>query len=140
MNAIHEDKDVIDKAFDGAIMKWMASNFGRLDNARWAQLGIQSVFPDDWHYSVKLRPIDVTEEESADVLARTPRAMVDASFSHGTPEQVAANVQGYVDAGCTYVSICDLMPLVLEPEDAQGAIARSIEVCGRIKQNATVTA
>jgi phthiodiolone/phenolphthiodiolone dimycocerosates ketoreductase len=98
------------------------------------------VFPDDWHYSVKLRPIDVTEEESADVLARTPRAMVDASFSHGTPEQVAANVQGYVDAGCTYVSICDLMPLVLEPEDAIGAITRSIEVCGRVKANAQVNA
>jgi phthiodiolone/phenolphthiodiolone dimycocerosates ketoreductase len=140
MNAIHEDPQVIDRAFDGAIMKWMASNFGRLDNARWAQLGIQSVFPDDWHYSVKLRPIDVTEEESADVLARTPRALVDASFCHGTPEEVAADVQGYVDAGCTYVSICDLMPLVLEPEDAQGAIARSIDVCGRIKTNAKVTA
>src|SRR5581483_110 len=54
MNAIHEDADVIDRAFDGAIMKWMAANFGRLDNSQWAALGIQSVFPDDWHYSVKL--------------------------------------------------------------------------------------
>jgi phthiodiolone/phenolphthiodiolone dimycocerosates ketoreductase len=140
MNAIHEDTEVIDRAFDGAMMKWMAANFGRLDNSAWAALGIQSVFPDDWHYSVKLRPIDVTREEADDVLARTPRAMVDAAFSHGTPAEVAADVQGYIDAGCTYVSICDLMPLVLAPEDAQGAIARSIEVCGLIKQNAMAAA
>lgn len=136
MNAIHEDEEVLGRAFDGALMKWMAANFGRLDNSRWAELGITSVFPDDWHYSVRLRPIDVTEEESADVLARTPRAMVDAAFSHGTPEEVAADVQGYIDAGCTYVSICDVLPICLDPEDAQGAIARSIEVCARIKQHA----
>ena len=133
MNAIHEDHAVIDKAFDGAIMKWMAANFGRLDNSRWAELGVESVFPDDWHYSVKLRPIDVTEEESADVLARTPRELVERSFSSGSPEEVAADIQGYIDAGCTYVSVCDLMPLVLEPEDAQAAIGRSIDVCARIK-------
>jgi len=133
MNAIHEDPDVLDRAFDGALMTWMAANFGRLDNARWRELGIEAVFPDDWHYSVKLRPIDVTEAESADVLARTPRALVDASFSHGSPAEVAADIQGYVDAGCTYVSVCDVLPLVLEPEDAQGAIARSIDVCARLK-------
>jgi phthiodiolone/phenolphthiodiolone dimycocerosates ketoreductase len=136
MNAIHEDKDVIDRAFDGAIMKWMAANFGRLDNSRWADLGVTSVFPDDWHYSVRLRPIDVTEEESADVIARTSHKMVELAFSHGTPEEVAAEVQSYVDAGCTYVSICDVLPICLEPEDAQGAIARSIEVCGRVKRAA----
>jgi phthiodiolone/phenolphthiodiolone dimycocerosates ketoreductase len=138
MNAIHEDEAIIDRAFDGALMKWMAANFGRLDNSRWAELGIESVFGDDWHYSVKLRPIDVTVEESDDVLARTPRAMVEQSFSHGTPAQVAADVQGYVDAGCTYVSICDVLPICLEPEDAQTAIGRSIEVCARIKAAATV--
>jgi phthiodiolone/phenolphthiodiolone dimycocerosates ketoreductase len=140
MNAIHEDRDVLDRALDGAMMKWLAANFGRLDNSRWAELGIQSVFPDDWHYSVKLRPIDVTEEESRDVLARTPRAMVDASFSHGSPQEVAADVQGYIDAGCTYVSVCDVLPICLEPEDAQNAIGRSIEVCARIKQAAMAPA
>ncbi|MEA2167462.1 MAG: phthiodiolone/phenolphthiodiolone dimycocerosates ketoreductase [Solirubrobacteraceae bacterium] len=133
MNAIHEDADVLSRAFDGALMKWMAANFGRLDNSEWRAMGIESVFGDDWHYSVKLRPIDVTEEESADVLARTPRAMVEKSFSHGTPAEVAADIQGYVDAGCTYVSVCDVLPICLEPEDAQGAIARSIDVCGRLK-------
>ena len=140
MNAVHEDREVLDRAFDGALMKWMAANFGRLDNSEWAGLGVDAVFGDDWHYSVKLRPIDVTEAEAADVIARTSRRMVELSFSHGTPQEVAADIQGYLDAGCNYVSVCDVLPICLEADDAQNAIARSIDVCARIKQAAAVTA
>ena len=133
MNAIHEDAEVISRVFDGALMKWLAAICGRVDNSQWRGLGIESVFPDDWQYFVKLRPMDITVEESTDVLARTPRGMVEATFCFGTPAEVAADVQGYVDAGCNYVAICDILPLCLEPADAQGAIARSIEVCARLK-------
>src|ERR1700704_6079364 len=94
---------------------------------------LEPVYPEGWHYSVRLRPVDVTEAQSADVLSRTTRAHCEAAFSHGTPAEVAAEVQAYVDAGCTFVSICDLLPLCLEPDDAQTAIACSLEVCGLIK-------
>ena len=133
MNAIHEDPEVIDRAFDGPIMRWMAATFGRLDQADWRRVGLEPIYPEGWHYSIRLRPMDVTEAQSADVVARTTRAHCEAAFSHGTPAEVAAEVQGYVDAGCTYVSICDLLPLVLTPEDAMTAIGRSLEVCGRVK-------
>jgi phthiodiolone/phenolphthiodiolone dimycocerosates ketoreductase len=134
MNAIHDDREVIERAFDGPIMKWMAATFGRLDQADWRRAGLEPVYPEGWHYSVKLRPVEVTPEESADVVSRTTRAHCEAAFSHGTPSEVAAEVASYVEAGCNYVAICDLMPLVLEPEDAQRAIARSIEACGVVKQ------
>ena len=133
MNAIHEDREVLDRAFDGPIMKWMSATFGRLDQADWQRAGLESIYPEGWHYSVKLRPMEVTPEESEDVVSRTTRAHCEAAFSHGTPAEVAKEVASYVEAGCNYVAICDLMPLVLEPADAQGAIARSIEVCGGVK-------
>jgi phthiodiolone/phenolphthiodiolone dimycocerosates ketoreductase len=134
MNAIHEDPGVIERAFDGPIMKWMAATFGRLDQSDWRRAGLEPVYPEGWHYSVKLRPMEVTPQESADVISRTTRAHCEAAFSHGTPAEVAADVAAYVEAGCNYVAICDLMPLVLDPADAQGAMARSIEVCGLVKE------
>lgn len=140
MNAIHEDRDVIERAFDGPIMKWMAATFGRLDQADWHRAGLEPIYPEGWHYSVKLRPMEVTPQESADVVSRTTRAHCEAAFSHGTPAEVAAEVAAYVEAGCNYVAICDLMPLVLEPADAQGAIARSIEACGLVKAGSPATA
>lgn len=133
MNAIHDDRALIERAFDGPIMKWMAANFGRLDQSDWQRAGLEPVYPEGWHYSTKLRPVDVTPEESADVVSRTTRAHCEAAFSHGTPAEVAAEVAAYVEAGCNYVAICDVLPLVLEPADAQGAIGRSIEVCGLVK-------
>lgn len=140
MNALHEDREVIARAFDGELMKWMAATFGRLDQADWRRVGLEPIYPDGWHYSMRLRAMDVTPEQSADVVARTTRAHCEAAFSHGTPAEVAAEVRAYVDAGCTYVSICDLLPLVLDPEDAQAAIARSLEVCGLVKAAQTAPA
>jgi phthiodiolone/phenolphthiodiolone dimycocerosates ketoreductase len=133
MNALHEDRAILDRAFDGPIMKWMAATFGRLDQADWRRAGLEPVYPEGWHYSIRLRPMDVTQAQAADVVARTTRDHCRAAFSHGTPAEVAAEVQAYVDAGCTYVAICDLLPLCLEPDDAQTAIGRSLQVCARIK-------
>ena len=133
MNAIHDDHEVIKHAFEGPIMKWMAATFGRLDQSDWRRAGLEPVYPEGWHYSVKLRPMDVTPEESADVVARTTSAHCEAAFSHGTPAEVAAEVAGFVEAGCNYVAVCDLLPLVLEPADAQSAITRSIETCRLVR-------
>lgn len=100
---------------------------------RRSRAGLEPLYPEGWHYSVKLRPMDVSTAVSADVLARTTPAHCEAAFSHGTPAQVAAEVAAYVEAGCTHVAICDLLPLVLDPEDAFGATARSVEVCRLVK-------
>jgi phthiodiolone/phenolphthiodiolone dimycocerosates ketoreductase len=66
-------------------------------------------------------------------VSRTSSAHCEAAFSHGTPAEVAAEIRPFIDAGCNYVAVCDLLPLVLEPADAQGAITRSIETCRLIK-------
>ena len=134
LSAIHDDAETIDRAFVGPVMKWLASSFGRLDQRDWRRIGVEPVYPDDWHYSIKLRPIEVTEAQSADVLARTTPELVRASYVHGAPAEVASEVQAYVDAGCTYASVCDILPLALAPADAQGAIARSIDVCRHLKR------
>jgi phthiodiolone/phenolphthiodiolone dimycocerosates ketoreductase len=134
MNAIHEDPELIARAFDGPFMKWMSGTYGRFNLADWRRVGLEPVFPDDWHYSLKMRPMEVTPEESARVVSQTTRAHCEAAFSYGSPAEVAADVGAYVEAGATFVAVCDLLPLVLEPDDAMQALARSLEVCQLLKQ------
>jgi phthiodiolone/phenolphthiodiolone dimycocerosates ketoreductase len=52
----------------------------------------------------------------------------------GTPEQAAEQIQPYIDAGADWVCPMDYLPMVLEPEAAQAAAARSIKLCDLIHQ------
>ncbi|MFZ0714096.1 MAG: LLM class flavin-dependent oxidoreductase, partial [Mycobacterium sp.] len=65
---------------------------------------------------------------------RTTHEMAGKSFVWGTPESVARQVQQYVDAGATWVSVCDILPLLLDPVDAQAGLARNIDICARLKK------
>ena len=135
MAAVHEDEEVIRKALRGKLLRYMAGIAGRVEMAAWTREGITPPMPEDWHYAVKLRPVEWTDTEIDEFLDRITDEIVDRSYVQGTPEEVAAEVQTYVDAGATWVSVCDLMPLVLEPEDAQQALGRNIEICRRLKGN-----
>jgi phthiodiolone/phenolphthiodiolone dimycocerosates ketoreductase len=135
MAAVHEDEEVIRTALRGKLLRFMAGIAGRVEMAAWTREGITPPMPEDWHYAVKLRPVEWTDTEIEEFLDRITDEIVDRSYVKGTPEQVAAEVATYVDAGATWVSVCDLMPLVLEPEDAQLALGRNIEICRRLKGN-----
>jgi phthiodiolone/phenolphthiodiolone dimycocerosates ketoreductase len=76
----------------------------------------------------------MTPDEIDDVVSRVSRPMCEKTWIHGTPKYAADVLQQYVDAGATWVSVIDLLPPVLEPEDAQGALSRSIEVCRHLKE------
>jgi phthiodiolone/phenolphthiodiolone dimycocerosates ketoreductase len=68
-----------------------------------------------------------------DVLATTTRQMAEKAMLHGTPEQVAAQIGKYCDAGVDYVCLCDFTFVVLEPADAANQLGRLIAVCAALK-------
>ena len=43
-------------------------------------------------------------------------------------------MRAFVDAGVTWTGVLDVMPSLLEPEEAATAISRSIEVCAALKR------
>jgi phthiodiolone/phenolphthiodiolone dimycocerosates ketoreductase len=133
LNAIHEDHKVILRSFEGPLMRWHAGTYGRFNNADWSRLGLESVWPEEWHYSLKMRPVDVAPDVAERVIARTTEAHCEAAFSYGTPAEVATEIGAYVDAGATFVAVCDFLPFVLEPDDAALALPRSLEVLRRLK-------
>jgi phthiodiolone/phenolphthiodiolone dimycocerosates ketoreductase len=63
-----------------------------------------------------------------------PRQMVEKSFVIGTPEEVAAHVRAYADAGATHVMMLDWVSTTQPPEQAQEALSRTIEMCRLVKK------
>lgn len=133
MALVHEDEAVIQRALASRFFRWMAGIYGRLDMPTWRDEGFEPPLPDDWHYATKLLPVKWSDEEVQEVLSKVSDEMSARAFVYGTPESVAAQVQPYVDAGATWVSVCDILPLALEPEDAQLGLARNLEICSRLK-------
>jgi phthiodiolone/phenolphthiodiolone dimycocerosates ketoreductase len=114
------------------IIKWLSALFGRIDNTLWKDIGLPAPLGEDFVYYKQFLPY------------RTPDALIDqvidtvtpehtyAGWVCGTPEQVADQIQPYIDAGADWVCPMDYLPMVLEPEAAQAAGARSIELCDLI--------
>ncbi|WP_236977239.1 MULTISPECIES: LLM class flavin-dependent oxidoreductase [Mycobacterium] len=131
---IHEDANVIDRALDNDLMRWVTAIIGRINQGDWAGIGLEPPMPPDWHYAMKLLPLKVGEAEAMEIVGRTTRKHSEQTWLYGTPDQVARQLQPYVEAGVNLVCLLDILPFVLEVEDAMGAIARPIEVSGLLKQ------
>ena len=132
---IHDDPEVIDRAFDNPLIKWLVAIFGRFNNADWADYGMEGAFAADWHYSMKLLPNWTTDKQEVDrILSRVTRKMFDMTFLRGNSAEVAEQIQPYIDAGANCIDLIDLLAVVLEPEDVQADLLRQIDVCARIKK------
>jgi phthiodiolone/phenolphthiodiolone dimycocerosates ketoreductase len=130
---LHENEDVIDRALDTRLVRFVGAIMGRINQRDWDKEGIEPPMPRDWHYALKLLPTWMSEGEIDEILGRVTREISEKTWLYGAPKQVAETLAEYVDAGATWVSIIDLLPPVLEPADAQNALGRSIEVCRQLK-------
>jgi phthiodiolone/phenolphthiodiolone dimycocerosates ketoreductase len=131
---IHEDANVIDRALDNDLFRWVTAIIGRINQGDWADIGLESPMPADWHYAMKLLPLKVGEAEAMEMVGRTTRAQSEKTWLYGTADEVAEQLKPFVEAGVTLVSLLDMLPFVLEVEDAMGAIARPIEASGLLKK------
>ncbi|MET0983858.1 MAG: LLM class flavin-dependent oxidoreductase [Steroidobacteraceae bacterium] len=130
---IHDDLNVIDRALDNPLVRWIAAVMGRLNMNDWAEYGIESAMPLDWHYSMKMLPHVMPREEVDAAIAKTTRKMAEKTWIYGNAEQVANEIQPIIDAGATHVDILDMLPLMLDPADAQAGRGRQLDVCTRIR-------
>jgi phthiodiolone/phenolphthiodiolone dimycocerosates ketoreductase len=125
--------DMIEAALDNPLIRWLAAVFGRINQSDWDKEGIEPPMPRDWHYAMKLLPIRWTAEQVAEVTADIPRETIEKCFFIGTPEKVAAQLQAYVDAGVTWAMMADVLPFVVDIDQAMDAGRRAVEVCAILK-------
>jgi phthiodiolone/phenolphthiodiolone dimycocerosates ketoreductase len=127
------DAAMLEMACDNALVRWMSGIFGRIDTSLWAEVGLESPVPPDWNYFTHFLPYDTDPAFIDTVLAKTTREHVKQAWLTGTPQQVANQIQPYIDAGADWVCPMDYLPLILPPDQAEAAFARSIELCRLIK-------
>lgn len=130
---IHDDAEVVERSLDNPLVQWVAAVFGRLNQADWLEVGVEPVFPPDWHYAVKYVPTEWSPEEVAAINAKVSRDMVTKGWLCGTPKEAVAEIQGYVDAGATWVAPCDFLPMLGPLEEAPSAMERSFRICQALK-------
>ncbi|MGH8991320.1 MAG: LLM class flavin-dependent oxidoreductase [Acidimicrobiia bacterium] len=130
----------LDALCDNELMRFFAAMSGRLEQSRWRAEGLEPVWPDDWHYALRLLPASVSPQEARDVAARTPREMVRKSFFMGSPAEVAETMRDYAEAGATYHSLCDMAPVARGLDRLQAAMAAELETCAAFKVKCGVAA
>jgi phthiodiolone/phenolphthiodiolone dimycocerosates ketoreductase len=132
---LHDEgrEDMVETAVNNPLIRWLAAVFGRINQSDWDKEGIEPLMPRDWHYAMKLLPIRWTSDEVAEVIADIPREIIEKCFFIGTPATVAAQLQAYVDAGVTWTMIADVMPFVVDIDQAADAGRRAVEVCAILK-------
>lgn len=132
---ICEDKEAFEQHLDNPLVKWYAATGGRINQRDWGPEGIDPVFPEDWHYAFDMCPGSWTEEQILAVTDRVSPDMVRKTYFYGTPEDIAAEIAPFVEAGASRHMIADVSGLCVET-DPVGAIQTMGEVCGLIKKNA----
>lgn len=131
---IVDDEDRLARVLDNPLIKYHAAVFGRTDQRRWADLDLAPTFPLDWHYALKLLPATVSRAQVRSWTENVTRRHVQASLTIGSPAEVASTIGSYVEAGATWIQMCDWMQSLV-PIDELGAQAmRGIEVGRALKQ------
>jgi phthiodiolone/phenolphthiodiolone dimycocerosates ketoreductase len=130
---IHEDENVLDEVIENPLVRWITATNGHINQSDWQRQGITGALPPDWHYAMHLLPYKIGRAEAEEILGRVTREMVEKAWFIGTPSQVAAQIQEYIDLGARYVHIGDCVPLFTDPDDAQKGPERVIEVARALK-------
>lgn len=134
---IHEDENVLDAALDNPIVRWIAATFGRILGSDWAKTGLASPTPEGWAYFKDFLPKATPDAFIEDVLSKTTRAHAETGYLWGTPEQVAAKLLAYAEAGVSFVAPADYLPVVCDPEDAAQSLGRSTACLAAVKGGAS---
>jgi phthiodiolone/phenolphthiodiolone dimycocerosates ketoreductase len=128
-----------DRLFANPITKWMTAIFGRLHHGDWRREGEELIFAEDWHYALRMLPHQMSRAEVDEVVAAVTPSMIEKSWLIGTPEEIAAQLQPWVDAGANYIAPSDLAPAIVEPDEQPEVFGTMIELCAQLK-GATVPA
>jgi phthiodiolone/phenolphthiodiolone dimycocerosates ketoreductase len=139
MMLAHPDVNVIERALDNPLVKWMTAMAGRVGTANWEKAGLTSPVPDDWAYYRDYVPEMTSPQFIEEAISKVTRAHVEASWIIGTPAQVAAQVREYAATGLSLIGLINYLPMILDPDQAAQAFAGDIEICGQLKPTASRT-
>ena len=133
---LYRDDEQRERLFANPITTWMTAVFGRLHHGAWKVEGIALIFPEDRHYALRMPPHQMSRAEVDDVVARVTPEMIEKPWLIGTPEEVAAQLQPWVDAGADYLATSDLA--IFEPEEQPAVLQTMLDFCSQLGNGSAV--
>ena len=127
-----KDKDDFEQYIDNPLVKWYAATGGRINMADWADEGVESVMPLDWHYAFHMKPSGMSRDQIMEVVDQVTPEMVRKTYFHGSPQDIANEIIPYVKQGATFNMVADLSPLMVETDPVHN-IQQMAEVCRIVK-------
>jgi phthiodiolone/phenolphthiodiolone dimycocerosates ketoreductase len=129
----HPDPNVVDKALDSPVVRWMTALMGRVGSENWRIAGLESPVPEGWTYYADYVTTRADDSFVQETLSNVTRKHVETSWIWGTPDQVAAKLWDFAESGLSILTVANYLPMAVDPETAGGAFVADIEICGRLK-------
>lgn len=128
---LDEDPQEIENVLQHPLVKFISALFGRIVMKDWVRDGHVPPFPEDWHYANDLFPVSMSRAECEAAISRiTPEMMRKANFV-GSPAQVAAQLQSYIDVGVNWVVPTDLAGFC--NQDLMAPVKNMLKLAGILK-------
>lgn len=128
-----KDRADFEQYVDNPLVKWYAATGGRLNMADWAEEGIESVMPLDWHYAFHMKPSAMSRSEVMAVVDKVTPEMVRKTFFYGSPRDIAEQVIPYARQGANLNMVADLSPLMVETDPFE-SITQMADMCRIVKE------
>jgi phthiodiolone/phenolphthiodiolone dimycocerosates ketoreductase len=122
---IEETEEAVERALRNPAIRWDVAAFVP-STETWKEAGFTNPFGDAWSYSRDLIPTKWSREDALKIIEQVPPEAVRALRMCGTPEQVAKQIQPYIEAGCNHACVVNYAGLVGTGNWAAGATGSKV--------------
>ena len=118
-------QEAVERALRNPAIRWDVAAFVP-STETWKEAGFTNPFGDAWSYSRDLIPTKWSREDALKIIEQVPPEAVRALRMCGTPEQVAKQIQPYIEAGCNHACVVNYAGLVGTGNWAAGATGSKV--------------
>jgi phthiodiolone/phenolphthiodiolone dimycocerosates ketoreductase len=127
-----DNEDELTEIVQNPIIKWDTAAIVPGPEV-WNHYGQANPLGDQWAYARDLRPLEWSREDALRVCNQVPDEMVRNLRLCGTAEEVADQIQPYIEAGCNHVVLGDYSGVVTSPEFFGGVAERHKRFFDRLR-------
>jgi len=105
---MHDDPEVLKRLLNARILKFVTMMTGKEKGAQWREHGFEHPLGEEFGYARKLKPEQIDPDVvNAAIEKVPPEAVRKIGFHCGSVDEIAEDLQGYIDAGVDYLGIVD---------------------------------
>lgn len=105
---MHDDPAEVRRLCDQPALKFVTMQTAKERGHMWKEYGFEHPLGDEYGYARKLKPEQIDPEVVKAAIKKVPpEAVMKLGFHAGSVDQIATELQGFVDAGLDYLGIVD---------------------------------